>query len=95
MKGWAEETKKRHPEVASIGLFGSYAKDTYAPGSDIDLLVIVRKSPKKRWFMRPFSFDTSTLSVGADLFVYTMEEAERMKIDNTWFQSILQDMIRL
>lgn len=95
LKSWTKETKKRHPETVRIGLFGSYAKNTHVPGSDIDLLAIVAHSPEERWFMRPFSFDTSALSVGADLFVYTSEEAERMKAGNTWFQNILQDTIWL
>jgi hypothetical protein len=50
---------------------------------------------EKRWFMRSSKFDTSLLSIGADLFVYTEAEAGKMEIDNTWFQSILKDMIWL
>jgi predicted nucleotidyltransferase len=90
---WALETAKIHPEIIKIGLFGSYSKNNYAVGSDIDLLMIVAKTEENRWFMRECGFDTLTLPLPADLFVYTDVEATRMKKNNGWFQSILKDII--
>ena len=84
---------KAHPEIAKIGLFGSYSKNNYAVGSDLDLLIIVTKSEENRWFMRQAAIDTLTLPLPADLFVYTDEEAQRMEKSNAWFQNILKDII--
>ncbi|MCP4753822.1 MAG: nucleotidyltransferase domain-containing protein [Proteobacteria bacterium] len=90
---WVCEIKKDNPEIVKIGLFGSYAKDTYVPGSDIDLLVWVTHSDEDRWFMRSSRYDASSLPIGADVIVYTEEEARRLEKDSLWFQSILKDII--
>lgn len=90
---WAEDLHQRHPQVIRIGLFGSYARGDYAPGSDIDLLIIVRESDEPRWFMRSAAFDTSDLPVGADVFVYTEAEIARMASTNPWLKHILGETL--
>jgi len=90
---WAHEQRMAAPSLCKVGLFGSYAKDTYTPGSDLDLLLLVRTSAEHRWFMRSAAFDTSGLSVGADLFVYTEAEAERMERASAWFRHVLREVI--
>lgn len=93
LRTWVEEQRKVHPELLRAGLFGSYAKGTHAPGSDIDLLLLVRSSKERRWFMRSSDFDQAGLSVGADLFVYTEAEAARMKSSNAWFRHVLKELV--
>ena len=93
LHAWAVQERKAHPEISRIGLFGSYAKGAFAPGSDIDLLILVSESSEPRWFMRSAGFDTLKLSVGADLFVYTEAEAERMRETSSWFQHILREVV--
>jgi hypothetical protein len=68
LRAWAAEQRAVHPQVRKLGLFGSYATGRYAPGSDIDPLVIVAESDEPRWFMRGTAFDIAGLSVGADPF---------------------------
>jgi predicted nucleotidyltransferase len=92
---WAAEQRSVHPQVRKLGLFGSYATGRYAPGSDIDLLVIVAESDEPRWFMRGSAFETTELSVGADLFVYTEAEAARLTESSAWFRHILQEVVWL
>ena len=92
---WADKVRAAQPSAARIGLFGSYARGDHAPGSDIDLLVVVAGMDSRPWFMRSADFDTSTLPVGADVFVYTEEEAGRMKKTNAWFRHVLSEMIWL
>jgi len=93
LRAWVTDQRRTRQELLCVGLFGSYATDSYAPGSDIDLLVLVKRSKEPLWFMRAASFDTSSLSVGADLFVYTESEAERMKKTSAWFRHILREVI--
>jgi predicted nucleotidyltransferase len=92
---WAAATRERFPEIAKVGLFGSYAKNNYTPGSDLDLLLIVEYSQESRWFMRSAHYQAIQLSLPADLFVYTQAEAERMEKNNPWFQSVLRDILWL
>ena len=85
--------RQAYPELVRVGLFGSYATGAYAPGSDIDLLVLVRHSDQPRWFMRAAAFDTTALPLGADLFVYTEAEADRMRHTSPWFQHVLGTIV--
>ncbi len=41
------EKIKKHPKVAAIILFGSYAKNKAGPMSDIDIAVIIKNPDKK------------------------------------------------
>ena len=92
---WAQRVKTADPEVVRLGLFGSYATGKYVPGSDVDLLILVRKSGEPRWYLRSSDFDASEFPVAADLFVYTLEEAGRMEASSPWFRHILSEIIWL
>lgn len=93
LRTWSAAQRQSRPDLLRVGLFGSYAKGSYAPGSDIDLLLLVKTSEERSWFMRGSGFDTSTLSVGADLFVYTESEAARMRDTSPWFRHILDEVV--
>ena len=92
---WVKRHKPKHPEIIAAGLFGSYARGDYAPGSDIDLLIIVSDSKEPRWFMRSSSFEIETLPLGADVFVYTQAERDQMEKTHPWFQHVLSETIWL
>ncbi|MCX5636359.1 MAG: nucleotidyltransferase domain-containing protein [Planctomycetota bacterium] len=47
LKNYAKKLKRSSPVVEKVGLFGSYATDTFGPASDADLLIILRKSSKR------------------------------------------------
>lgn len=95
LRAWAAKLKETDPRLQRIGLFGSYATGRYGPGSDLDLLLIVESSPQKTWFLRTAEVDVSGLSVGADLFVYTREEARSLEQESAWFRHILSQMVWL
>jgi predicted nucleotidyltransferase len=89
------ELKRARPEVEMVGLFGSYATDTFGPASDVDLLIILRKS-SKRFLDRIPDFIPENLSVGCDVFPYTREEVEKMKQDgNHWICHVLGEVVWL
>jgi len=93
VRDWAERQKRSHSEILRIGAFGSYARGDVAPGSDVDLLVLVTDSDEPRWYMRATAFDTSILTVPADVFVYTEAECERMAQSNCWMRHVLSEII--
>lgn len=63
------------PNVEEVIVFGSFADDTYAPGSDLDLFLVLREatdSPRDRiGRYRPERFP-----VPVDVFAFTRAEME-------------------
>ena len=92
---WAASLKESHPEVEKVGLFGSYATDTYGPRSDADLLIVLRTSD------RPFrdripDFLPDRVSVPCDVFPYTAGEIETLQREGSlWIKHVLQEVIWL
>jgi predicted nucleotidyltransferase len=95
LRDYAANLKRTHPEVVRIGLFGSYATDTYGPASDADLLIVLRDS-SKRFLDRSPDLIPDKLSIDCDVFAYTEREIERMKEENSpWLAHVLQQVIWL
>jgi predicted nucleotidyltransferase len=65
----------QHPEVEEVVVFGSFERHTYAPGSDLDVLVVLDESPlpirDRAGEYRPARFP-----VPVDLFAFTRSELE-------------------
>lgn len=66
-------------------LFGSHARGTADPHSDIDVIVVAptRRPPVERF--RDYLSAVVAAGVGVDLFVYTPEEFEEMRRDRRPF----------
>lgn len=95
LKDYAKSIKRANPEVERLGYFGSYANDTYGPASDVDLLIILRKSDK-RFLDRIPDFFPDNFSICCDVFPYTREEIDRMKQDgNPWIRHVLKEVVWL
>src|SRR5437867_2096790 len=73
VRRWVEGLVATRPEVLRVGYFGSYAQGDWGPGSDLDLIVIVRgaEEPFER---RASRWDATGLPVPADVLVYTNDE---------------------
>jgi predicted nucleotidyltransferase len=63
------------PEVEEVVVFGSFERDTYAPGSDLDVLVVLRESPRPIR-ERPAEYRPVHFPVPLDLFAFTRSELE-------------------
>ena len=78
-------------------LFGSIARDDYGLYSDADILIILEKSDKRRYFDRIPEligfFVESPIHV--DIFPYTLEEIDRMKDNNLFIKRALHEGIDL
>ena len=77
---WAAEATKRHPELLRAAYFGSYAREDWGVGSDLDLFVIVQKA-QDPFECRALAWDLSGLPVPAELLVYTVREWEQMQAE--------------
>ncbi len=75
---WAGSIAAKHDEVRTIGIFGSYARDNWGVGSDLDAIIIVDETdaPYER---RALTFDMPILPVPVDLLVYTASEWDRLE----------------
>ena len=90
---WAEEIRQQKPAITAIGYFGSDATDSYAPGSDLDVLVILSKSSYRRSFDRTPELYPASFPVGVDVFAYTEEEIRKMNSDsNPWIVHIMNEI---
>jgi predicted nucleotidyltransferase len=78
MQQYAEQLLSTNPDVEELVVFGSFADGTYAPGSDIDVLIILRSSDKPVWD-RIAEFLPGAFPVGLDLFPYTRAELALME----------------
>jgi len=95
LKDYVKSLKQAHPEVEQVGYFGSYANGTYGPASDIDLLIVLRKSDE-RFLDRIPVFLPDNLSICCDVFPYTGEEINKMQEeDSPWIRHILKETVWL
>lgn len=72
LKKWAN-TLSKNKNVIAVVLFGSFAKGEETPGSDVDILILLKES-KERFDNRIPEFIPSGIGIGVDVFPYTIEE---------------------
>ena len=62
-----------HPGIEEIVVFGSFAEGTWAPGSDLDVFIVLSHSTKPVRDRIP-GLLPGAFPVGVDLFPFTREE---------------------
>jgi predicted nucleotidyltransferase len=88
-QAWAAQLRQRCPEIIRVGLFGSYPRDTYAPGSDLDAVIEVSDAVDARRADRAARYLPDRFPVALDLFVYTSAELERLRArQDPWLKSL-------
>lgn len=88
---------KANNDVSEIYLFGSLAKSEAVPGSDADILVILKRSDK-RIIDRAVDFMDyfRNVGMGVDILCYTEKEIDEFKKEQRHFiLEILAHAIRL
>lgn len=85
----AQKLISEHPEVIKVVLFGSLADGTAVPGSDADVLLVLKDSQKQRWIDRIDDYLDYFLDIGigVDLFPYTEDEIEHIRLAETALKS--------
>ena len=75
---YARELLASRPEAEEIIVFGSFENDTYAPGTDIDLFLVLceaNDSPRDRI---PRFLPDKSLGVAVDVFPFTRAEIAQL-----------------
>lgn len=70
---WALSLRRRDPAVEQVLCVGSYARDDWGVGSDLDVIVILSDTTLSP-LLRRARYDPQGLPVPADLWVYTRAE---------------------
>lgn len=76
---WASSVRERDPAVESILCVGSYARNDWGVGSDVDIIVVIRDTILSP-LQRRERYDPQGLPVPADLWVYTCSEWEALAL---------------
>lgn len=79
MDDYARKLLATYPEVEEVVVFGSFENDTYAPGSDIDVFIVLREandSPRDRI---PRFLPQKSFGVPVDVFPFTRAEMEERR----------------
>ncbi len=71
---WVKEIRER-PEVLAVVLFGSFATGRAVPGSDLDLLIVLREDSRP-FLDRPPDYMLDDVPFSVDVFPYTLAEIE-------------------
>lgn len=75
---------REFPEIERIVVFGSLARDEAVPGSDVDLLIILKESSFPILERIP-RYVPSHFPVGVDVFPYTKDELESKLKEGDFF----------
>ena len=88
---FVRELARKCPEVERVILFGSFARGEGVPGSDIDLLIVLKES-NIPFFDRIPKYTPSRFPIGMDVFPYTEEElAQMLGSDNFFVRGALSE----
>lgn len=88
VSSFAARLRDQYPEVERVIWFGSWVSGLPAPGSDVDLCLILSASDKPPRD-RVSEYLPLGFPVGVDLFAYTKAEFRRLKQENPgWYQAI-------
>jgi predicted nucleotidyltransferase len=73
LEKWVRETAARHEEILQIGCIGSFSRDDWGVGSDLDLIIVIKESTLP-FHERASQWDLTAFPVPVDLQVYTLSE---------------------
>lgn len=73
MDAWAARLLRDRPEVEEIVVFGSFADGRWAPGSDLDVFLILSRADRPIRDRVP-DYLPGPFPVGVDVFPFTREE---------------------
>ena len=80
--------RQTHPEIERIIWFGSWVTGLLSPGSNVDLCLVLSTSVKARRECLP-DYSPIGFPVGVDLFIYTQDEFDRLRVESPgWHKAI-------
>jgi predicted nucleotidyltransferase len=85
---YVRQLREGHPEIERVIWFGSWVTGLPAPGSDVDLCLILSSSEKSARDRIPDYLPVG-FPVGIDLFAYTQAEFLRLRETSPdWYKAI-------
>ena len=84
----ARRLRERYPAVRRIVWFGSWVTGVPTPGSDVDLCVVLGHAAEKFRDRIP-ALLPDAFPVGLDIFPYTEEEMERLRVTSPGWHATL------
>ena len=87
---WARARGRTTPDIRRVGYFGSYARGTWGPGSDLDVVIVVGRS-ERTFLDRGVDWDLTVLPVPAESLTYTADEWRRLSDAGGRFAKMLED----
>jgi len=85
---YAAQLRQQYAEIERVIWFGSWITGLPAPGSDVDLCLVLASSDKPPQ-QRISDYLPVGFPVGLDLFAYTAEEFERLRKSSPgWYKAI-------
>ncbi len=87
MDQYAAALLEAHAEIEEIVVFGSYAVGNYAPGSDLDVFILLSHSERSVRDRVP-DFLPGSFPVGVDLFPYTRAEVSSSRASSGFLAEI-------
>ena len=79
----AAERLRTDPNVIDVRLFGSLSKDDYVPGSDADVLIVLKNDTRRMIDRIPEYLDFfRKVDLPVDVFPYTENEVQKMRAES-------------
>lgn len=85
VRRFAQELVEQFEEVEEVRVFGSLVRRECVPGSDVDILIILRDHPLPFRERIPLFLPRHPMPVSVDVFPYTRQEVEQMLCENNHF----------
>lgn len=82
----AAKTLKTNSKVVSVRLFGSLVRGDYVPGSDADVLIVLKQDTRRMIDRIPEYLDFfMDIPIAVEVFPYTENEIDKMKESGNLF----------
>lgn len=85
VRRFAQELGERFEEVEEVRVFGSLVRRKCVPGSDVDILIILRDHPLPFHERIPLFLPRHPMPVSVDVFPYTRQEVQQMLREGNHF----------
>jgi hypothetical protein len=86
---WAQRLAQAQPGVLRVGYFGSYARQDWGVGSDLDLVVVL-EAIDKPFGERSLALNATSIPVPVDILVYSQNEWQELSAAQGRFTHTLQ-----
>jgi predicted nucleotidyltransferase len=92
VRSWASAQARHRPQVRRLGYFGSYARDDWGVGSDLDLIAVVDETSQP-FERRALNWELNDLPVPAEMVIYTAQEWENLQNTDNRFGRMLRSEV--